>query len=383
MAMNPHDSLPGAAAGRPPTYEMKPRLLAAFLSMGVVILAASLFAALMLRNVDADSERIVEDLSRRASIIARLRQEFLLVRVAEKNLIIEDSAQGMDVFEQRIKDSESQIDQLLKDIERDVDPDALARIEEFRRSFTDFREALTTMIGLTRANTLAEATVLSRGAGRDLFQQGRAALVEFIERNRGRIAHEATGPENEQLVMKLTDLLAAARDALEGMHDLQYLEQAILTVFSGEERAVLASRLESQEERVHALKQALDTAPSEQDRIDVSAFGEAIGKWSANSREVRRLAQEDSKAKAMAISTSAVRDAYLRASQALDGLLQQSDEAMAAMHSAQEKALATGRSLLIGTAVAGLLVVAMTAWVVVNLLMREYRAAGDLLMRGA
>lgn len=381
--MNPHDSLPGSATGRPPTYEMRPRLLAAFLSMGVVILAASLFAALMLRNVDADSARMVEDLSQRASIVARLRQEFLLVRVAEKNLIIEDSAQGMDIFEQRIKESESQIEQLLAEIESNIDPEALARIAEFRRGFADFRAALTTMIGLARANTLAEATVLSRGAGRDYFQQGRAALVEFIERSRGRIAHEATGPGNEEVVQQLTDLIAAARDALEGMHDLQYLEQAILTVFSSEERAVLASRLESLEERVRALRQSLDAAPGEQDRIDVATFGEALDKWSANSRKVRGLAQEDSKAKAMALSTSAVRDAYLRASQALDGLLKQSDEAMAAMHSAQEKALATGRGLLIGTGVAGLLVVAMTAWIVVNLLMREYRAAGDLLMRNA
>lgn len=381
--MNPHDSLPGSATGRPPTYEMKPRLLAAFLSMGVVILMASLFAALMLRNVDADSERMVEDLSRRASIVARLRQEFLLVRVAEKNLIIEDSAQGMDVFELRIKESESEIDQLLIDIETNMDPEALVRIAEFRRGFADFRAALTTMIGLTRANTLAEATVLSRGAGRDLFQQGRTVLVEFIERNRRRIAGAATGPGNEKTVRELTEMLAAARDALEGIHDLQYLEQAILTVFSSEERAVLASRLESLEERVRALRQSLDAAPTEQDRIDAEAFGEALDKWSANSREVRRLAQEDTKAKAMALSTSAVRDAYLRASQALDGLLQQSEEAMAAMQSAQEKALSTGRSLLIGTGLAGLLVVAMTAWIVVNLLMREYRAAGDLLMRNA
>lgn len=381
--MNPHDSLPGSATGRPPTYEMKPRLLAAFLSMGVVILMASLFAALMLRNVDADSERMVEDLSRRASIVARLRQEFLLVRVAEKNLIIEDSAQGMDVFELRIKESESEIDQLLIDIETNMDPEALVRIAEFRRGFADFRAALTTMIGLTRANTLAEATVLSRGAGRDLFQQGRTVLVEFIERNRRRIAGAATGPGNEKTVRELTEMLAAARDALEGIHDLQYLEQAILTVFSSEERAVLASRLESLEERVRALRQSLDAAPTEQDRIDAEAFGEALDKWSANSREVRRLAQEDTKAKAMALSTSAVRDAYLRASQALDGLLQQSEEAMATMQSAQEKALSTGRSLLIGTGLAGLLVVAMTAWIVVNLLMREYRAAGDLLMRNA
>jgi hypothetical protein len=208
-------------------------------------------------------------------------------------------------------------------------------------------------------------------------------LVEFIERNRRRIAGAATGPGNEKTVRELTEMLAAARDALEGIHDLQYLEQAILTVFSSEERAVLASRLESLEERVRALRQSLDAAPTEQDRIDAEAFGEALDKWSANSREVRRLAQEDTKAKAMALSTSAVRDAYLRASQALDGLLQQSEEAMAAMQSAQEKALSTGRSLLIGTGLAGLLVVAMTAWIVVNLLMREYRAAGDLLMRNA
>lgn len=365
-----------------PVYEIRPRLVAAFLGMGIVILAASVFAALILSSVDRDSERIVNDLSRRAEIVGRMRQEFLLVRVAEKNLIIEDTQVGMDVFEGRIRESESEINRLTSEFEGQVEGAARQRLGQFKDGFADFRAALTTMIALSRANTLAKAAEISRGVGRDAFLEARRALIGLIERNRERIAQRAAEPDAVEEVQRLTDCTAAARDALEGLHDLQYLEQAILTVFSNEERAALAARLQAQETRVRSFVGNLDETAGEEGRRGVNAFAAALQRWAESSGEVRRFAQEDSKAKAMALSTSAVRDAYLRASEALDGLMHESDRALSEMKESQEKALGAGRGLLFGTAGAGLLVVGMTAWIVVSLLMREMRAAGDVLMRG-
>lgn len=383
LTMNPHDSLPGSQASRLQGFEMRPRLLAAFLAMGVVILAASVFAALIVSSVDASSGRMIEDLFKRASMVARLRQEFLLLRVAEKNLIIEDTQEGMDVFEKRIADSEAQIDMTLREFDGGADDAQRVRVAEFRAGLAEFRSSLRATVELSRANTLARAAELSRGKGRDVFQRGREALIRLIERNRERIVKEAGESAESNRVSDLTQLVATARNALEGLHDLQYLEQAILTVFSSAERLALNERLQSQESRVRAISAALAAASGETDRPDIAAFGAALDEWSVNNREVCRLAREDSKAKAMALSTTAVRDAYLRSSQTLDQMMQQSDAAMTEMRSAQEKALTTGRGLLIGLAAAGLLVVSMTAWVVVALVMKEFRAAGDVLMRGA
>ncbi|MBL8747162.1 MAG: MCP four helix bundle domain-containing protein [Phycisphaerae bacterium] len=380
--MNPHDSLPGSPLSRPQGYELRPRLLAAFLGMGFVILAASVFAALILRSVDLGSKQMLEDLSARVAIVSKMRQEFLLLRVAEKNLIIEDTQEGMEVFEKRIANSESQIDRMLEDFHGKANEEERARLAEFESGLKDFRLSLKEVMALSREHSLSRAAELSRGKGREEFQRGREALIGLIERYRERIAKSAGDPAGSERVNYLTQLIATARDALEGMHDLQYLEQAILTVFSGAERAAISDRLESQEVRVRGFLDSLRQRCEESDRMELAAFGAALDEWSKTNDEVCRLAREDSKAKAMALSTTAVRDAYLRSSATLDRIMQESDRSMSEMRAAQEKALTASRGLLIGLAAAGLLVVSMAAWVVVSLLMREFRTAGELLMRG-
>jgi hypothetical protein len=95
--MQPHDPQ-GLAGSSSSGVELRPRLLVAYLAVGLIILVASLFATLLLRGVDQNAEALLQSVSRRASIVSRLRQEFLLLRVAEKNLIIEDTQEGMNVF---------------------------------------------------------------------------------------------------------------------------------------------------------------------------------------------------------------------------------------------------------------------------------------------
>lgn len=378
--MHPHDTLPMASGDQLPRMEVRPRLLAVFLGTGLIILAASIFAAIILRGVDADAARIVQNLSKHASIVARLRQEFLLVRVAEKNLIIEATQEGMDVFQQRIIDSESQIQTLLREFESpDIEPETARRLDEFREGFSDFRESLKEMIRLSREHTVAKAAVLSRGQGREYFQRARSAMMSIIERNRDRIVKVSNQVNDTGEIERMTRLVGQARDLLEGMHDLLYNEQAILTVFSAEERAAIIARLEARERAVGEILGGIGSLAHDDDREDVAEFMRSFADWTENSREVRRLAQEDSKARAMALSTSAVRDAYLRASQALDGMMRQSEESILELKHAQERGLTAGRGVLFGTAAAGVLVIAMTAWVAVNVVLREYRAAADVL----
>lgn len=379
--MNPHDSITNPVSGRPPGFEMRPRLIAAFLGMGVVILVASVFAALIISNVQTDSERLITDISRRASLVAGLRQEFLLLRVAEKNLIIEDTQEGMDVFQKRIETSEAQIDETISEFDENLSEEERARLTEFRAGFTDYRASLDKMIVLSREHTLAQAAELSRGKGREHFQSARQSLLSLIERGRELIANAASNGHDESRVDQLTRFVGTSREALEGLHDLQYLEQAILTVFSEAERVSLGGKLEAQIEGVREFRRELGQSAQASDQADLGDFDRAFEGWIANNVEVRRLAQQDTKAAAMALSTSAVRDAYLRASQSLDALMQQSDAAAGNIRSRHDKAMSTGRGLIFTVALIGLLVVGLIVWVVAGLVMREFRAAADVLLR--
>lgn len=218
--------------------------------------------------------------------------------------------------------------------------------------------------------------------GHDLFQQAREALLRLIERTRREIAQAAAAPAAAERIDHLTALVTAARDALEGLHDLQYLEQASLTTFSAGERAGFSARIEQRTRQVRNALGVLSASPHSEDRADSATFADALESWATNNAQVLDLAQRDTKARAMQISTSAVRDAYLRASDILDQLLTESATALHGVRDAQEQSLREGRGLLFGTAAAGLALMALTAWLAVNLVVRDYRSAAEVVMHG-
>lgn len=377
--MHPHEP-PIRAAGVGP-IEPKPRLLALFVGIGVVIVAASLFAVLLLREADRDSERIARGLLKQSALVGKLRQEFLLIRVAEKNLIIEDAPSERGTFERRIADSRAEVDALLASMESDglLPEDRLGR---FNEAYRDFGALLDQTLEMTARDTLARAAALSRGPGREEFQVVREALLEFIERGRRTLLERSGDASYEREAARLTERLAGAREALEGMHDLLYFQQASLTVFSAEERRSLLERIDTQIASVGASLESLRADSAGEDAALLQECAAAFVRWSERQKEVQALAIEDSKGEASRLSSTAVRGAYLKASAALDRVMQEIDTQTAALHTSQERALATGRNLLFGLALAGLAVVILTAWMAVSLIMREYRAVAEMLLRG-
>lgn len=381
-SMHPRHPKTSHGEERVPGVELRPRLLAAYLGVAVVILVASLVAAIILRNVDRDSERVIRDLAQRASIVARLRQEFLFLRIAEKNIIIEDTPDGMDRFEQRIRASEQQIESLVSELGRAESSSRTLRLAQFRAGFAEFRAVLQEAIALSREHSLARAAELSRGECRRFYGRARDALVSALERNRTLIAESAAQPAAAERVERLTALISRIRDALEGLHELQYLQQSSLLTFSLTDRAAAVGQVRAMLQEVRAAGATLESSDSDDDRRDAAFFGEALDGWSAVNEKVCGLAESDTKARAMTLSTTAVRDAYLRASQVIDDLMAESDGAMQAMQDEQVRALRTSRNLLVTMAVSGLALAGLTGWLTVHLLMRDYRAAAELLMRG-
>lgn len=380
LNMEPHDTLPYTSADAAPKPIMKLGLLGALVLMGAGLLAASVFGVMTLRGMNEDVDEMVERTAQRVMLAGRIKQEFLLIRVAEKNFIIEDAQQQLSEYESRMTRAESEIQQLVAQLGTDAEDETRARLEEFRQGFDQFKTKQHQMKELSRANTLARAAELSRGFGRERFEEARSILLSFIERNRA-VVLQPQFRDNADLLAQITQRLAVARTCLETFHDLQYLEQAQLLTFSPSERAEFVDEIATAADAVRRGAAELGSSPLDPDRADAQAFITAFEAWNQNSAEVRRLAQEDSKAQAMTLSTGAVRDAYLDASSTLDDIISTEDQTLRSLHASHARDLSTNRTLLGLIGLLGAVLIALVSWMIVNFVLREMRAAAEVLVR--
>lgn len=381
--MHPHDAIPPRPADQPPppALEVRPRMLAAFIAAGLVILVASVFGAFILWSADAEAHRMLESMNRSADLAARLNREMLLLRVTEKNLVIEETPESVESFVERARDSEARVQSLLDELGSTSRAGAASNLEAVRAEIEHYREALHRMIDLARSNTLAQAAELSRTRSRALFDRARASLMKIIERNRDLIAQESGRSPDPALVARRTGVVASAREVLEGLHDLLYLEQSTLTVYSAEERTLAVARIGKRSTEVQAALERLASEAFDADLPDAREAADAFSSWEDVSREIQRLARENSRGRATNLSFTAARNAYLRSADALDRLMQDNERTWSEERQAHARSLAAGRRVMLGTAGAGVVVVILTAWLAVNLVFREYRAAADVLMK--
>ncbi|MDX2114919.1 MAG: MCP four helix bundle domain-containing protein [Planctomycetota bacterium] len=377
--MHPHDTIPHPSQTPPPRLELHKRAVLALILIGLVALGASITGVLLLRKINGEIDAATRTMRANATLTAHLRQEFLLSRMAEKNLIIEDSASRMDEMSERIRVSHDAMEQLIAKMEKDATGEIAERVKTLREGFEDFVRELKVVEELSRADTLAKAAELSRGEGREKFNAAREILIGIIARNRERIAAVAQSGQGD--AHALTQLVTVARDALETLHDLQYSEQASLTVFSPQEReryfAELDKGLLAVRENIATIAAGSD---SQQDREDSARLSQAVTEWATLSDRVRQLAKADTKSEARWRSTTAVRAAFTRSSQALEDVIEAADRQTADALTSRDRSLRASHGVLLAGALAGVTICTIAMWLVVNLVLREYRAAADVLL---
>ena len=359
---------------------LKPVPLLVFISLGAIILIASLLSIVALSRLDRRTEELLTRITERTTIAGRLRQAMMQMRVMEKNLVIDSSPERLETSIERLSVAEGEFRAGLRELALTGGDNAAegAMVEAFRARFEEFRGELDRMIDLTRRDTLAKATELSRVRGRDLAEQCRLLLLTIIEQHRAAIALQARSePARPDEIDQLTRTTAQARSALETLHDLQYFEQAVLSPLSDDDRIVLVQRLETLEAVFARAYQSLEQPDSATLADEHDRLGELFESWKANSAEVRRLAVEDSRSAATDLSFTAVRESYLKSAQSLDELLALSERSMQEIRQAHERAIEAGRGSILATGVLGLAIALGMVLMLVFQLASRYRRSVD------
>lgn len=349
-----------------------------FLLAGTAILLASLFAVGSLSRLNDQMDRVVQRLSDKTRVIAQVRQSMLLMRVQEKNFMSWSSEGQLRDFENRLNTAEAELDKGLRELERITDAQVAERLAAFRAQYDDFRSKVEKVADLARTDTLRQAVELVRGRGADLHQQARLVLLGMLERHRALMAKSAAdGASTVDELEQMAARSSVARKALEALHDMRYTEQAVLLPLDPDDRSSLVARLTELESILTGCIKSIAQSPLTGDRADMDRLTPILEQWLANSTEVRRLALEDTKGKALNLSTSVVRQAYLDSSDTLDSMLQLAEKQMDETRAEHAKTLNFGRTIVMVCGMLGVCVVGGLLIMLVQQVVREYRRAAD------
>lgn len=380
--MNPNDKINRSHEtvedGARVRVDLRGRPLVVFLLAGTAILLASLFAVGSLARLNDQMDQIVQRLAEKTRVIAQVRQSMLMMRVQEKNFMSWSSEDQLKDFDNRLRIAESELDRGLREMERTTDGQIAERVAAFRSRYDDFRNKVEQVAEMARTDTLRQAVELVRGRGSDLHRQARLILLGLLERHRSLMAKSAAnGASTVAELEKMAEHASMARNALETLHDLRYLEQAALLPLSAEDRTLLVTELNEQEASLVEAMKFLSGSHAIADRTDMDRLRPIVEQWSANSAQVRRLALDDSKAKALTLSTTVVRQAYIESSDTLDSLLQQAEKQMDSARSEHEKTLNFGRTIVMVCGMLGVCVVGGLLIMLIQQVIREYRRAAE------
>lgn len=333
--------------------------------LGVLMLVASVVGAIELGRLNTSMDQLVERISQRTVLATRIKQEFLLLRVAEKNIILEETPAGMEVFEGRAVTARGRLLDLLDQLKTVSDDTTDQRAREFAQSFREYDAKLAEVKSLARTDSLQRAAAISRGHGHTLYELARQTL--------GTIIRQCMSPTGESGAGALGPAVAAS-DAL---HELAYLEQALFTTFSHDDSAQLAERETAANRALGEAMDQLRAALPSTSGGELDSLASTIKAWSEAREQVRELALANTRQSAMELSNTALRETYLRSADQLDSIVLANEEVMQSVKTAHSQTVAMGRALLVVTGLAGLAVALGLVLMLLGQLLRELRRAGE------
>jgi methyl-accepting chemotaxis protein len=336
-----------------------------------------------LSGINSRLDTIVEVTSMKQLLANQMRASLLEVHRAEKNFVLSQTKEDMDKyatamakFEKALLEQKSKLAGLVGDVGRQ-------QLEEFDKTFAQYKQIQTQVCAASRKNTNAQAFELSRGTGRELFDKGDQLLQAMAQRNDKHV---------EELVgqMKVAADSDAARAKLTGLADST--QRAVLASHVGEdflalqraeknlilERTTEGMKKYGQEigERADQIEQRLaeiEKTATEEGRQDVAAFRTALTGWLDNNRKVIALSLENSNEEARLASATTGRAAMDAAEQLLDSVSQRAEEDMLADVRQSGEQYATARLLMFSVAGIGIAVGVLLGWLIIRGVTRAFK----------
>jgi len=203
--------------------------------LGLTLLIAGL-GLYFLNGMNGRLNNIVDVTAEEIKLAAAINRGLVEVGRAEKNMLLADTQEDMDVYATPIALLNDNLTNDLTRLQALTDAEGAARLEQFQAAYDEYLGINNQVRSLTRQNSARRAFLLAFGQGRDLFDRLEAELDELVQKLEADM-NSAEGSEDIQIY----------RDAAEKTILVARLKQNLLTISRAEKNLILAKTAQNQE----------------------------------------------------------------------------------------------------------------------------------------
>ena len=291
---------------------------------------------------------------------ARLVQDLIRVQRAEKNLILATNREDRGKYDRLRKDTVVQVRAATDELRKMATGEDAKHLDSFRTQFDAFEKTSDRVAENALKDETEEATRISAGEGRDVFDKAEAYLRQFVDSSDQSLA-QCTKSADEAA----TRAILAAR-CVQDLIALQRAEKNLILAKDSAEMDEYSTTIAATDQTLRQKLSQIQETATEDGKQDVAAFLAGYDKWLATNQRVQAFSRENSNEVARQLSCTQGRAAFDKAAQAMRTIAETADQAMIADGQATDAAYASAKFLMYTVGGVGILLAGALGFVIIR-----------------
>jgi methyl-accepting chemotaxis protein len=343
---------------------VKAKLISAFSVVVLFMIAASILAIKDMNEISARLDGIVDRSAKRLVYTLEMTNVLGDISRAEKNMILENTPQGMDRDSATIREAADDIHKKNDAISGISSDDGKKKQDVFIAAFDQFMAVDAKVQALAHQNTNVRAQIMAQQEGDEAADAVADTLKPLMTRTDGT-------PDKMRVTALAARLLAVFGQAQRAERDV---------ILATDEGAIVRfdkAALDHLSE-LRNVREMLERSASDDDRRRVENASDQINRWLKIDDSIRKLGVANTNAVAVDVTIKEGRPARVKAEAALDDIITLNRKSMDKDKADSDDTYTSARNSLIGFLVLAIAVAASTAAIIATGVSRGLSQAGTL-----
>ncbi|MEW6520354.1 MAG: methyl-accepting chemotaxis protein [Thermodesulfobacteriota bacterium] len=339
---------------------IKAKLIGGFSVVLILMLSAAVLSASKLAGINTMLNNLVDVTAAKVNLGADIRGDLVAISRAEKNIILDDSAEEMKQYAENANQARLRVQDNAAKLRELVDDTMKAKIDDFDRAWNEFLNVNKQVVELALLNSNVESKKVSEGTARQSYNKAVAAI-------------EAIVAKNEEELNKLNEA-GALRRAGELAIVSARVNRNLVEIRRAEKNFILSEDVKTMDEYGAAidgfrkdledrLEKLEEMADSEEIKL-LKQFRPSYQEYLASLQEVLRLSRENGNVRAFELSSTTARKYLDDAEGLITAIVEKNLADMQGDKERSDVVYANSRNLLISiTLVSFLIGVGIATWI--------------------
>jgi methyl-accepting chemotaxis protein len=332
-------------------YSIKTKLVASFSLLIFFLVISAWFGVRGMSNINNQLNDIVDISVEKVKLAARINQNLLSISRAEKNIILANTQEEMDVFSTNTDLENTEMSKRLVKLRVLLDGNGKKILDDFTNTWDQYIKINTEVRILARLNSNKVAGKLSRNEARLAYETASKAIIAVVDRN--------------DLALTAVKRLVDAKLVAERIKLAARINRNLVEVQRDEKNMILSTQLESINEYATAIDitqkdiyerlAALRALVPREDRQEIKDFTLAYEQYMTLNQKIRDATRENGNQRAFDLSTSQGRIISDQASKLMAKLVKKAEGDMSHDSQLSDNQYATARNIMLILTVIGLI----------------------------